>query len=453
MCQLALISLCIACRETQTVERVRPGAVHAVELTPVALSLVEADTTRVRAIPRDSAGVIVPRTRALWSSESRQIATVDSLGLVLAVSAGQTSIRASVNGVIGSAPVVVQPASATAFVRIDAGAEHTCAITGAGRVFCWGSNTFGQLGSAAQSASVSPVAVGALDAVSVASANRHTCVAARFRGLWCWGSNSAGQLGDSLGDKKVHPVPIAASDADEFVHVSAGSAHSCALTVDGRAFCWGSNALGQIGQGSAGGIMGATLLSDSLRFRDLSAGQAHTCGVRLNGEIWCWGWNQFNQLGVATADSCAESVCQAKPVRVSSTVRFRSVSVGYASSCALSESGAAHCWGSNGDGQLGDGSRTAATQPVRVQGPTFVQFDAGSRHVCALTESGETYCWGANPNGELGSVSAPSSAVPIRANAPLLRWVSAGGGHSCGVTVSGAAYCWGDAGSGKLGIR
>lgn len=414
---LLVLVVCAACREA-AVDPTRPGAVRTITLHPIAAVLDEGDTLRFRAIPRDSTERIVPRTRGSWKSDRPEVVSIDSQGLVRALSAGYALITVQVDSITTSARVVVQPALQTTFSTLDVGSEHSCAITAEGRVLCWGSNTFGQLGDGTASERRTPVQAGGILARAIAAGGRHSCALARGSGVWCWGSNSALQLSDTAAGLKINPTPKLFFEEHSFASITAGSAHSCALDAGGQLHCWGSNQEQQL-----------NAPPDS--YRAVAAGNNHTCGITSANRLRCWGWNAHGQLGLALED-----------------MRFRTVTAGYAFTCALALDGSTWCWGSNADGQLGDGTRNDSKIPVRALAPALEQTDAGARHVCGLSANGAVYCWGNNLNGILGVPSAAFAAQPIQVPVPPLRLVRAGVSHTCGVTLAQRFICWGD---GKLG--
>jgi hypothetical protein len=186
-----------------------------------------------------------------------------------------------------------------------------------------------------------------------------------------------------------------------------------------------------------------------------AGGEYHTCGVTIAGAAYCWGSNLVGQLGDGTTTSSPV------PVAVSGQLTFSSLSVGGLRSCGLITSGAAYCWGNNFYGQLGDGSTNSSSVPMAVSGGlTFSAVSAGGqRHACGLTTSGAAYCWGWNVSGQLGTGSntgpeecfltesgetTPCSKRPVAVTGGLtFRDVSVGQVHSCGTTVAGTVYCWG----------
>jgi alpha-tubulin suppressor-like RCC1 family protein len=230
-----------------------------------------------------------------------------------------------------------------------------------------------------------------------------------------------------------------------FASLAVGSDHTCGLTADGAAYCWGLNGGGALGTGVFGGrskrVMGR------LRFRSLSAASGMTCGVTTDDAAYCWG------LAIWNSEAGADNR-QLTPTPVPGGRRFRSVSVGDNHVCGLAPDGSAFCWGENELGQLGNGSRGKSVTPVPVAGNLkFKSISVGENHNCALTGDGIAYCWGQNLNGEVGVGSIRMVVSPV-AVAGDLRFSSISAsptGHTCGVAITGQAYCWGLARSGALG--
>jgi alpha-tubulin suppressor-like RCC1 family protein len=230
------------------------------------------------------------------------------------------------------------------------------------------------------------------------------------------------------------------SDTVTFAALSVGGIHTCGIVADGVAYCWGWNSRGQLGDGTSGTERSfpARVVGD-LRFAAVSAGDRYTCGVTAAGAAHCWGLNGWGQLGDGTTTE------RPSPVPVVGGLSFRMVSTGFRHTCAVAASGAAYCWGLNGAGQLGDGTTTDQSSPVPVAGGlTFAAVSAGAFHTCGVTAAGATYCWGANGDGQLGDGTTTSRSSPARVAGDVsLAAVSAGGFHTCGITATGAAYCWG----------
>ena len=421
---------------------------------PSSLNLNVGDTVRMQAVPRDSFGRIATRARAHWSSERPVVASVDSLGIVIARTEGQTEIRAQVGGIAARATVRVSARTAIRFVQVTAGMEHTCALTETGQVYCLGANRFAQLATSALQQTATPVPIELDEPVlAVVAGNRHNCAVGQ--GVWCWGANNAGQTGDwSFGDK-VYPKPVHHLVNERMLAAAAGSGHSCALSERGKISCWGTNGLGQLGRGAASVIEQPARVESDHHFTALAAGHAHTCAVTTDRAVACWGWNDFGQSGADTSTSCENgtSRCVLDPTIVPLPEGITRVTAGFAFTCALGTSGATYCWGVNAHGELGNGSTESMSEiPVVVTGPRFSAIDAGTRHVCGITSAGETHCWGLNSKGELGVSSLSHSRFPVRAQVARLHTIDAGLAHSCGVTDTGTVFCWGDPSDGQLGL-
>jgi alpha-tubulin suppressor-like RCC1 family protein len=183
------------------------------------------------------------------------------------------------------------------FTTLVAGWSHTCGLTPNGIAFCWGLNSDGQLGDGSRLDRLLPEMVRG-DLQSLAAGSAHTCGLGNGQ-VFCWGDNRFGQVGDGSMESRLQPTAVAGLPG-RATQVVSGAVHSCALTSDGAAYCWGQNLHGQLGDGSNQNRSSATAVAGTVRFRSLYAGGALTCGVATTGGEYCWGLNQAGQLGDGT---------------------------------------------------------------------------------------------------------------------------------------------------------
>lgn len=336
-------------------------------------------------------------------------------------------------------------------VAIAAGAGHTCAVRGSGEVACWGGNDFGQLGKSGVTSSPLPVAVvGITNAIAVAVGDRHTCVATGSGTVRCWGKNTLGQLGNGTTTSSSAPSgPILA----DTVAIAAGLNHTCALQAKGVVQCWGDNAFGQLGNSTTiGSLRPVTAKLGTAIATALVAGDNHTCALLTSGDVMCWGKGDAGQIGIGGFRTTTST-----PVLVSSLLSGAvALSAGATHTCASLVDGSEQCWGGNGAGQLGDGTRTQRDLPVTVRSLETAAASAGGlAHTCALLSDGTVRCWGADDAGQLGTAdSAQSSNTPVVASgvSGVLTIAAAGrGSHTCALLASGVPGCWGLNASGQLG--
>ncbi len=362
----------------------------------------------------------------------------------------------------------------TRVAAVSAGGAHTCAVTAAGGVKCWGFNFFGQLGNGTTSGPdcggfcyATPVDVSGLTSgvAAVSAGGAHTCALTAAGGVKCWGYNGLGQLGDGTTTNRSTPVDVTGLTSG-VAAVSAGFQHTCALTTGAGVKCWGLNSAGQLGDGTNTGPQTcivfagpcSTLPVDVSGLTSgvvaVSAGAFHTCALTSGGGVKCWGNNGNGQLG----DGQACGFFCTTPVSVSGlTSGVVAVSAGAFHTCALTSAGGVKCWGWDGNGQLGDGQACGffnCTTPVDVTGLTsgVAAVSAGDEHTCALTTGGGVKCWGHNGFGQLGNGTTTNSSTSVDVTGLVTRVaaVSAGGFHTCALTTGGVK-CWGDNGQGQLG--
>ena len=241
-------------------------------------------------------------------------------------------------------------------------------------------------------------------------------------------------------------APVSAASR-RYVALSVGYQHNCALTAQGKAYCWGYNNYGQLGTGDRSNAMVAVPVMGGLKFTSISAGSVDTCAITTKGKAYCWGSNSYFMLGVSN-----DAVDRLNPtaVEVVSDVRFATITAGDKHTCALTAKGAAYCWGDNGNGQLGIGE----TDGPRVIGDVkFASIDAGYEHTCALTAKGAAYCWGDNEYGQLGTGDNADRSAPFAVFGGLkFAAFSVGLDYSSALTKRGEPYGWGDNQYGQLGV-
>jgi alpha-tubulin suppressor-like RCC1 family protein len=340
-----------------------------------------------------------------------------------------------------------------AFAQVSAGIVHTCGITTDQRLYCWGWNFNGQVGDGTTTSRPRPVAIGGALRFRQVSANLgagggHTCGITTDDRLYCWGWNEFGQVGDGTTVQRLTPVLVAGGL--KFRSVAGGSAHTCGISSsDNRAYCWGRNANGQLGDGTTSQRLVPIAVAGTMRFRQVSTGVDHTCGVTIEDRAFCWGRNQYGQIG----DSSTASQ-RLKPTPVATTRRFRQLDAGRFHACAVSAgNNRAFCWGRGLEGQLGNGKTYLSFWPRAVAGGlSFDRVSAGAEYTCGETTGNRAYCWGWNVSGMLGDGTTTTRLTPVPVRGGLsFSQVSAGGDHTCGKTPASVAYCWGGNSFGQLG--
>jgi alpha-tubulin suppressor-like RCC1 family protein len=276
------------------------------------------------------------------------------------------------------------------FSSVSVGGVHACGLDLTGAAYCWGDNTNGQLGTetgetcldlgALHPCSTQPVAVGGgLVFTSISAGFFHTCALTATGAGFCWGRNGLGSLGDGTVTPRRTPVAVAGGLA--FGLIASGAEYTCALTPAGVAYCWGGNAGGQLGLGPTRPFpFVPTRVIGDLQFKSLSASNennvfGHTCGITTENVAYCWGATEDGAVGAPTSETCPgfggdqPHACVTSPVLVTGGVLFTSTSAGLRHTCATAVTGEAYCWGGNYRGELGNGTSSFSSTPVRVSRP------------------------------------------------------------------------------------
>lgn len=273
-------------------------------------------------------------------------------------------------------------AGAPPLTSITVGRRFACGLDQGGTAYCWGENGKGQLGVGDTTRHTSPTKVlGGLHFASLAAGFWSICGLDTTGQAYCWGDGSFGQGGG--GDTQSPTAPRAVIGGLHFRALSGGATHNCAIeATTSAAYCWGANASGQLGNGADTPRASPTPVLGGLTFSAIRSHRGNsvfgtTCAVTTGGDVYCWGWNDKGQMGSppsATTESCTAGAgtvtqaCSYRPLKVNGVSGAISVDVGLEHACAILAGGSAVCWGTNGSGQLGDGTGTDSPTPVVPKG-------------------------------------------------------------------------------------
>lgn len=292
---------------------------------------------------------------------------------------------------------------------IAAGFDVSCGIDDNGILHCWGSG----LGI---DASV-PVELPGADWTAISIGERHACGIQAPGALLCWGVSTYAQAGNGEVSTTV-AVPTQVGTDTDFVAVSAGTYHTCAIRDGGVLLCWGLNMLGQVGNGEATGsgtpaetsVVSPVVVPGT--WTSVSAGSLHTCAIASDGTLWCWGGNALGAVG--DPPSGADEV-RPDPVQVGTDTTWVEVAAGSELSCGRRADGTLWCWGSNHDGGVGNGlveRATAVDTPSQVGTETDWVGVSARGHVCGVRANGSLLCWGENALGQQGNDTVFISGEP-----------------------------------------
>lgn len=339
--------------------------------------------------------------------------------------------------------------------HVMAGSAFTCALTPAGAAWCVGFNAYGKVGTGIDDFikyHEFQAVTGGHTFASLAGGMQHGCGVKADGSAWCWGENSSGVLG--RGTKTYsEPVPAPVAGGHQFASVHGSLYNTCGRTTAGEVYCWGSGDHGMIGNGGFAESLVPVKVSlpAGTQASFLSAHTAHACALTLAGEAWCWGFNDRGQLGRGFAGGD-----HATPAVAAAGVQFKAIATNNRSTCGLTPAGQVLCWGRNEDGDLGRGftsSQELTPQPVSG-GHSFARIYAGDRYYCALKADGQAFCWGYNSEYATGvGHDDPQVQVPTPVDTDQrFAAMATSHTHACGINASGTLYCWGGNVGHQLGV-
>ena len=442
------------------------------------------DATAVSAGDYDSCALHQTGTISCWSPTAESVPEeIDGISDATAVDAGSSGTPG------GNACALHQPGTISCWgptyrsvpeeidgisdaTAITLGQSHSCTLHQTGTIACWGNNSEGELGSKAGEfessdagytfdSSVPVGVIGISNAIAITAGDRYSCALHQTGNISCWGDNRDGQLGN--GTNNYSSVPVKVKGIDDATAISAGVWSSCALHNDGNISCWGNNHLGQLGNGTGGTFhdhspvpVKVTGIDDATAITTGGVIYSHSCALHPTGSIFCWGSNDDGQLGNGTGGDYGDM--SSVPVKVVNIDDATAISTSFRHSCALHQNGTISCWGTNWYGRLGDDNEDYySSVPVMVKGiDDATAISTGLAHSCALHQNGTISCWGHKGSGQLGNGTgdnvAEYSSVPVKVQGiDDATAITLGQLHSCALHQTGSISCWGTNYRGALG--
>lgn len=363
------------------------------------------------------------------------------------------------------------------WVAASAGVDHTCGVTIRRDAYCWGAPDNGLgLGTGTSAGALVPATVfGGLKFSTVSAGRDHACGLLLATGLaYCWGFNVWGPVGNNTQFDQLTAVPVLVGRT--FRSITAGLFYTCGATPGDVVYCWGYDRLGQLGDFAPPALrpvpdpliacdprgfrcaltpvpVRTTTLGPPVALTAVSAGRLWTtCGIQTNQTAVCWGVVPFLISGTEAAppDCTNPASCI---VTISTTLPFKSLSVGSDHTCGITTDNRLFCWGRNDFGQLGIGNAgVGGATPVEVTpGRSYLEVSAGREFTCGIASDSTPYCWGRNNLGQLGSTIQSPAVMPTIIPGFRFSSISAGLEHACALNAKGVAYCWGQNARGQVG--
>lgn len=342
--------------------------------------------------------------------------------------------------------------------RIATSSAHSCGIKEDNTAWCWGAWSSGRLGNGGASDQVQPSSVNSSTTsnsyIQIGSGQSHTCALKTDGTAWCWGSDAQGQLGngDGLTADQTTPSPVSIVGTGKWSQISVGRQGSCGIQNDGTAWCWGEDTNGQLGNGASGSQSSPQQISDPGPWVQITAGYLSTCGIKTDGSLWCWGDGQYGKLGNGT------TITMQDPTPVAEPGPWVYVGRQSSTTCGIKLDGTAWCWGQLNRAGMGYTAVVESYVPKMMpdKGP-WLEINLSVTNngtACGVKVDGSGWCWGFESEGRLGNGGSLNEThyFPERVADPG-PWASIilGGTVTCGIKIDGSAWCWGDDSNGRLG--
>lgn len=371
--------------------------------------------------PVSSMGIGFEHACAVKQTDVTSEAKCFGLGSSYQLGNNLTSSLGDESGEMGASLAALSFASSYP-IQIASGKEHSCSLMADSTIYCWGSNTYGQLGiGASYTHSTTPAIIAGITGSAIAVGDYHSCILKSDYTIYCFGLNSSGQLGQNNTTDLFTPTQV--NSITGAYEVTAGGNHTCARMGTASIKCWGYNGYGQLGtdttdnKGDTAGEM-ALLTSVAITLpsvSQISAGQNHSCAISASGKAQCFGRNNYGQLGQDSTynyGSTTSSISLLTDINFGTNLVSEIRAGGNFTCVRFTTSNDVKCFGENTYGQLGQENVTtlgdssgemAALDAIDFgSGKYSTALSLGSNSVCSKLNNGRMKCWGKNTSGQLG---------------------------------------------------
>jgi len=357
-----------------------------------------------------------------------------------------------------STPVLVSGPANTSWVAVKTG-YHTLAITTAGRLYAWGYNNLGQLGDLSKVNKSSPVLVSGPASTSwnlIATGGQHSLATTTAGRLWGWGSNQFyGTIGDATLIDKSSPVLVSGPATTSWSVIAAGSLNSFGITTAGRLYGWGFGSYGAVGNGSTATVSSPILVSGpastSWTTVSSSSGMQNAYAITTLGRLYAWGVNDSGQVGNGQVTAFPTVVTSPVLVSGPAATSWNLVVATGGGALAVNTSNTVYGWGLNSNQQI---NAAGISSPVQLGTSSWTFVGASFYSSAAIDVTGRLFAWGWNPYGQLGDLTIINKSSPTLVSGPSsTSWsaVSLGGYTTYAITNQGRLYAWGYNASGQVG--